>query len=83
MGDILAILVGIVAGFLYTEHIYKQSRIFPKRRLLLSFWVRFVILGVVGVAVLKLLGIYGFLFFSAGFLISLFLNTLRRGIRIK
>ncbi len=83
MDNFLAFLVGAIAGILYTEHIYLQSRIFPRRSPLLNFWVRFAAIAVSGIYILKGFGLEGFFLFCSGFILFLFLNTLRRGIRIQ
>ncbi len=75
----ISFLIGFISGILYNEHIYRQSIIFPRRSLFLSFWVRLIILG----AFMLPIGVYfetkGLLTFLVANLLARFLHTVLRG----
>lgn len=79
MEILFSLLLGFLSGLLYNEHIYRQARTFPKRRFLLSFWIRFLPLGILALLVAKLWGSEALLGFILSNLIARFLHTLLRG----
>ena len=77
---ILSFLLGSVLGLLYNEHIYRQTKRFPARGVLYSFWVRFIALFICALVVALLYGPYALLSFAVGNLIFRFLHTLFRAL---
>jgi len=76
---LLSLLLGFVSGLLYNEHIYRQARIFPKRKLFLSFWIRFLPLGLLALLIAKFWGGKALLVFILANLVARFLHTIFRG----
>jgi len=79
MEFLLSLLLGFISGLLYNEHIYRQARGFPKRKLLLSFWIRFLPLGILAFLIAKFWGGEALLGFILANLVARFLHTFLRG----
>jgi hypothetical protein len=78
MDVMVSLLPGFLSGILYGEHLYLQTRIFPKRKLLLSFWVRFGATSVLFLAVAGVGGSSHLLSFFVGHLVGRFFHALVR-----
>ena len=78
MDQALPVLIGLVTGVLYNEHIYQQSVRFPRRVLILSFWVRFSLLSLVTIGVALAFGGAGLVAFTVSTLAARILHTLFR-----
>ncbi len=74
----LSLLGGFVSGALYNEHIYKESRLFPKKRFLYTFKVRFLALAVLMTLVAFWLGAGGLLAFAISHLFGRFAHLILR-----
>ncbi|HIQ31568.1 MAG TPA: hypothetical protein EYH49_05355 [Aquifex aeolicus] len=70
----LSFLVGLVSGALYSEHLYRQTRKFPRSNPLASFMFRLTLLGVVGVWIAQGWGVEHLLSFFAGNLAGRFMH---------
>ncbi len=82
MEVVLPLFLGAVSGVIYNEHIYFQSKRSPKMRPLMSFWVRFLVMGMVMLLVAVYLGETALLVFFSSHLLVRMAHTLVRGLKV-
>ncbi len=78
----LPLLLGVVSGFLYNEHLYRSSMSFSVERPKIAFLWRFLILAITTLMVALYWGEGALLIFMASHLFVRVAHTLVRGFRV-
>ena len=74
----LSLLGGFLSGVLYNEHIYRESRTFPRKGLLYAFKVRLLLLAGIMILVALSFGAGGLLVFTISHLVGRFAHLIWR-----